>query len=153
MTIIPLNNQQRLQGYTHRVRITHADLTESTADTAQEITLYTAKKGTTVVRVATFLRTAFRTTTDAAHNSTGVAVGDGDLEDRFVAVHQINDRVAGAAVLAKGGTGGEYVFTGAGTIKARFHSMAAKNLAALNQGEIDILLGITEAAELSADTR
>lgn len=152
MRIIPLNNQQRLQGYTHRVRITHADLTEATADTAQELTLYTARKGTTVQRAATYLRTGFRVAATAAHNNTGLAVGDGDLEDRFVAVHQVNDRTTGAAVLAKGGTDGSYSYVAAGTIKARFHAMASHALSALDTGEVDILLGIVDTQDLSNDT-
>lgn len=151
MNIIVLNNQQRLSGFTHRARVTYKDLTQTAANTAQVIPLFAGKKGTTVNKVATFVREAFEDTEDAAFNNTALTIGDTGSAARFLASQQLN--VNGTEVMAKAGTGTLHTYAAAGAaavVNATFGSMSAKSLADLNKGEVDIFFSITELGDLSA---
>lgn len=154
MQIIPLNNQGRLSGFTHRARITHTDLTVTATATAQVIPLYTGKKGTTITRVATYVRTAFSDASDSAFNDSALTIGDTGSAARFLASQQLN--VNGTEVMAKHGTGTLHTYAAAGSaaiLNATFGSMTAKSLSELDAGEIDIFFGVAELGEASADSQ
>lgn len=149
MEIIPLTNQERTNGFTHRARITHADLTEATANTAQVIPLYAGKKGTTVVRVATLVHTKFENSADSAHNTTTLTIGDTGSAARFLASQELNEN--GTEVLAKAGTGTLHTYVAPGSaavLNATFGSQSTKKLADIDTGSLDIYFAVAELADL-----
>jgi hypothetical protein len=119
--------------------ITHEDLTETTNDTNQAITLFNADAvvaGLNIQRVTMQLLTAFEDQSDTAFNDVTVEVGDTDT-DRFLAAQQIN--VNGTEILfAQKDNAYMYTATVAGGIKATFNPMSGKALADLDAGELAI---------------
>lgn len=151
MDIIPFSNQANLQGFTHRARITHEDLTEAEAGVAQTIVLYPAREGTQVARVGLFVREAFADGGDSDNDDTTVQVGDAAASDRFLEMAQVNAN--GDPVEAKAGTGHFHAFLEAGELRARFVPGAGKTLAALDRGVLDVMFGVTELMAVSNDSR
>lgn len=144
MRVYTLNADERAAtGFTHRVRITEADLTETTANTAQTIAIFTVKARDYVQDVAFNLVTPFENTADNAYNTTTVIVGDGGDTARYIASAELNANgskiIAGPAVNSKV----HYAYTADDTIDAIFGSMAAKSLVNLNAGALDIFLKVT----------
>lgn len=123
---------------THALRITHEDLTETTADTDQTLTI-AVKDGDLFAVSCAKLKTPFEDASDAAFNSTQITIGDGGDPDRFVAQTQINangteiDYIVGTATQAGG-----YAFNADDTVDILIESMAAKSLSDLDTGEIII---------------
>ena len=149
MKLYELPNETKLNGFSHKAIVTHADLTTTTANTAQSVTLLEVEPGDIVQAVAVKLVTAFEDTADTAFNVTTLAVGDDDV-DRFVDEHEVNKN--GSEVLFAGeiadSTPAVYTAASTGPITATFMSMAAKNLAALNAGEAHIYLKIAKLSDL-----
>lgn len=142
----------------YMVEVTHADLTETTVNTAQTIALMNVYSNWGVELVESVLVTEFEDDDDAAHNSTTVTVGDGDDVDRFLASQELN--INGTQVyLKKGqtvwnaGVGtndctlayGWKAFTVDDTIDAVFTpSPATNSLSQLDAGVIRFYLKITK---------
>ena len=132
---LPYNDRVALNA-THALRITHEDLTETTADTDQTLTIDVAAGDLFAVSCAV-LKTPFSDASDAAFNSTQITIGDGGDADRFVAQTQINengteiDYIDGAAA-----QNGGYTFLATDTVDILIESMAAKSLSDLDAGEI-----------------
>ena len=78
-------------GFTDEVVLTHADLTETVANTAQTIQILTTSIGDVVERVALSLQTPFEDSADTAFNTNLVTLGDGNDVDRFLPATEIND--------------------------------------------------------------
>lgn len=148
MDLIPLSNQGRTTGFTHRLRVTHKDLTETAANTAQALVFYQGKKGTVVQRAAFVLREPFEDTEDAAFDSTQLQVGDGDSATQLFSSQQLNEN--GTTVHAGSSNSGVAYREGGSdsALQVNFLSMSAKSLADLNRGEVDIFLSIVELADL-----
>lgn len=127
------------------VEITAADLTETTVNTAQTIELFPVKLGTRVELVGAFLKTPFKDASDSALNTTTLIVGDGADTDRLLASMELNEN--GSEVLAKVGAGA-YAYVGADTVDAVFGSMALKNLADVDVGEVVLYFKQTELSAL-----
>ena len=134
---LAFNDRVALGGATHALRITADDLTETTANTAQALTVDVAD-GEVFELLATNLVTPFEDASDAAFNSTVLTVGDGSDTDRFLTSQQLNangtviDYATGAA--AQGPSG--HVYNTADTVDFTFGSMSAKALADIDTGEL-----------------
>ena len=91
MKVYTLNADERAAtGFTHRVRITHEDLTETTANTAQTIAIYTVKARDYVQDAAFNLVEKFEDTADNALNTTTLIVGDDGDTARYIASAELN---------------------------------------------------------------
>lgn len=146
MKVYQLSNEEKLLGFTHRVELTHADLTETVANTAQTIALIALGINQLVTRCATRLVTAFKNSADAAFNTTTLIVGDDGSTNRYLASQELNEN--GTEVLCKGGTGTIYAYEVANTVDAVFGSMAAKSLVDLDTGEVHIYLHVCDLDDL-----
>lgn len=136
-------------GFTHLVILTHEDLTQATANTAQVIALLTVAAGDAVFRAATVLVTPFTDASDAAFNSTAITVGETDA-DRFIVSQQLNSNGTEVFYGVHPSTT-PFVFTAADTIDITFNSMAAKALVDIDAGELHVYLGLVRMANLSGN--
>lgn len=132
------NDRVALGGATHALRITHEDLTETTANTAQTLQIAVGD-GDVFELLAARLVTPFEDASDAAFNTTALIVGlTGGDTDLFLASTELNangteiDYATGA--VAQGPSG--YAFNAADTVDFNFASMSAKSLSDLDTGEL-----------------
>ena len=133
-----------LLGYTHRVALTNKDLTQSTANTAQAITIRTAPIGLSVSDCAVRVKTPFKNSADAAFNSTTITVGDGGSAVRYIASTQVNANGAVVPFAVIPAANSSYVYTAADNITITFTPMAAKALSSLDTGELIVLFRMVE---------
>lgn len=131
--------------YNYWVKLTHADLTETTDDTAQTIELLDVEDGHIVTGVDLRLGTPFEDAGDAAFNTTAVTVGDGGDVDRFVASTELN--VNGTEITTAAGTGTRHAYTGTDTVDIVFSAMAAKALNDIDTGELIVLVTIVDTTQ------
>ena len=132
-------------GYTHKAIVTHADLTETTANTAQSITLATLAAGDVVHSGAYKLVTAFQDTADAAFNTTAVTTNAAG--SALISATETN--VNGTEVFYKAHTAtAPLTATSASTVAASFAAMSAKSLSALHAGEVHFFFSVTKLANL-----
>jgi hypothetical protein len=137
------STQEARRSFTHKFVITHADLTEATDNTAQDITLVTLPANSIVLQAATYLPTPFQKTGTSAYNSNVLIVGDAGSTNRIIASQQVN--VNGTEVLARAQASTvPYAYEAATAIKANFASMASYDLAELDAGEIHIFLQVAQ---------
>jgi len=136
------------RGYNYRFVITHSDLTQSTDNTAQDITLVTLPAYSVVKSAATYLKTPFKQASDASYNSNTVIVGDAADDNRYIASQQINEN--GSEVLAQAqASTTPFANTAATAVVAKFASMASYSLADLDTGEIHIFLEVAQLDSLT----
>ena len=134
-------------GYTHKVIITHTDLTMATANTVQTIELLSVAAGDVVNTAAVKVVTAFSDASDTAYNTTTLIVGDDGTTNRFVTSQELN--VNGTEVLYKAATNtAPHAYTAANTVDAVFGSMAAKSLSDIDAGEVHVFLGVNKLLSL-----
>ena len=134
-------------GYTHKVIITHDDLTMATANTVQTIELLSVAAGDVVNTAAVKVVTAFSDASDTAYNTTTLIVGDDGTTNRFVTSQELN--VNGTEVLYKAATNtAPHAYTAANTVDAVFGSMAAKSLSDIDAGEVHVFLGVNKLLSL-----
>jgi hypothetical protein len=149
MKLYELPNETKLSGFTHKAVITHEDLTTTTDNTAQSVTLLEVEPGDIVQRAAFKLVTAFENTASTAFNVTTLAVGDDDV-DEFIDETSVNDN--GTPVFyashINADTPKVYTLASTGPITATFMSMASESLAELNAGEVHVYLGIAKLSDL-----
>ena len=140
-------NTQAATGYTHKIVLTHEDITEAAANTAQTIELLDVAAGDVVHTAAVKLVTAFSDASDTSFNSTTLIVGDDGSTNRYVTSQELN--VNGSEVLYKAATNtAPHAYTAANTVDAVIGSMAAKSLSDLDAGEVHIFLGVNKLASL-----
>ena len=136
--------EQAGSGYTKRVVITSDDLTETTANTAQTIELFSVPVGTVVRSAAYRLITKFEDASDNALNTTTMIVGDGGSTSRFIVSKELN--VNGTEIVewatANATDSLPFSYITADTVDAVFGSMAAKSLSDVDTGEVHIYLGV-----------
>lgn len=136
------------RGFNYRFVITHEDLTESTDNTAQDVTLITLPAYAVVKGAATYLKTPFQKTGTSAYNSNVLIVGDSGDTDRIIASQELN--VNGTEILAKANASTvPYAYAAATAIKANFASMASYDLAELDAGEVHIFLNVSNLDSLT----
>jgi len=145
MTLSPLTIEESAShgGATHVANVTHADLTEATANTAQVIALATVADKVSVACVKVVLKTAFEDASDAAFNSNTITVGDGNDADELLVSMQVNAN--GTEVNQKTGTTVTHDYAAADTVDLTVNSMTAKSLSDLDAGEADIYLRIADS--------
>ena len=131
--------------------ITHADLTEATANTAQTVALITLPKRHAIVAVQAILVTAFKNSADAAFNTTTVSVGDtGDVDRNLTAIETNENGTEIPLKYELTSTNGVVSQTADTTVNARFSAMAAKSLVDLDTGSIDFFLCVQDFDLLTA---
>lgn len=138
MQINPVSKQrQATLGATHQVRITHEDLTQTAANTAQTFTIPVAARTLAAV-VVTNLVVPFKDASDAAFNSNALIIGDGGDTDRLLTSQQLNEN--GTEILAQAGVLAGYAYNVADTIDITIASMAEKSLSDIDTGELVVYL-------------
>lgn len=148
MEIYPTTTEERQQGgFTHRVTLTHTDLTQSAAATAQVIPLLALIAGLMVVKVATRLVTPFQNTADGAFNSAAITIGDGGTANLYLTSQETNAN--GTSIAAKAGTGTLKAYTGADSLNLTFNSMTGKSLVNLNAGALTVFLEVVNLVQLA----
>ncbi len=135
------------RGYNYRFVITHEDLTQSTDNTAQDITLITLPVNSVIKSAATYLKTPFKQSDDGSYNSNVLIVGDAGDTDRCIASQQLNEN--GTEIVAKAHNALPFAFTAATEIKANFAAMASYSLADLDTGEVHIFLEVAQLDSLT----
>lgn len=136
------------RGFNFRFVIKAEDLTQSTVNTAQNLTLITLPAFSVVKSAATFLKTPFADTTDSAFNNTAIKVGDAGDDDRFITAQQIN--VNGTEVLAKAQAATTpFAYEAATAVVLNVGSMTAKALEDLNVGELHVFLEVSQLDAIS----
>jgi hypothetical protein len=92
MNFRPLTTNERAEtpGFTHVAIVTADDLTTTTANTVQTITLCTLQAGDQVQRVKWYLKTAFQDTASAGNDATTASVGDSAAVTTFLAAGETN---------------------------------------------------------------
>jgi len=138
--VLSTSEQGVTGGFTHRVTVTAADLTEAAADTAQTIALLPVNDGCLVTKAATRVVTPFADASDAAFDTNTITVGDGSDTDRYVTSQQTNAN--GSPVNVKAGTANQQAYVAADTIDLVVNAMAAKSLVNVDTGEVDIYLAV-----------
>jgi len=149
MTVYEYNNNEKAgKRFTHLITITHEDLTEATANTAQTIQMLSLPIGGVVKSAAFYLTTPFENTADNTLNTTTLIVGDGSSTARYIASKELN--LNGSEVIAWASPNSvdtfPYAYLTADTVDAVFGSMAAKSLVNLNNGEVKIYLEVSSLA-------
>ena len=143
MVIEKLSNPETAQtGAQLRVFVSHEDLTEATANTAQTLPLFNVKKGTLVELVAMLLCEAFADQDDTAFNTAKVKIGDGVDDDRFLASTEINSN--GAKIEGSAGTQSAFVYTADDTVDLVVASMAEKSLSNIDKGKLMLLFKVVQ---------
>ena len=140
-------NTKAATGFTHQIVVTHSDLTETTAATAQTIEILSVAPGDVVEKAAFKLVTPFEDASDSAFNDTNIEVGDGGDTDRFIASTEVNENGTEIDFAANANTTA-YAYTAADTVDLKVNSMSAKSLSNLDAGEIHIYLAVTKLSSL-----
>jgi hypothetical protein len=136
MTVIPEEESALHFGANLKIILTHEDLTEETAATAQVIEAISVAVGDLVDVVDVVLEEAFEDSTDPANNSTSLIVGEGAIA-RFLSAMEVNAN--GTTAWKKAGTGTRLCFAAADTVDATFGAPpAGKTLAAFDKGRVAI---------------
>lgn len=147
MKAYELPNETKLNLFTHKIVLTHEDLTTATANTAQTIALLSVEAGDVVTHAASKLVTAFSDASDSAFNTTTLIVGDDGSTNRFLSSTELNEN--GTEVYYKAGTNtAGFAYTAANTVDAVIGSMAAKSLSDIDAGEVHIFLHVAKLSDL-----
>ena len=135
------------RGFNHRIVVEKADLTNSTNNTAQTLTLITLPAGTVVKSAAYWLKTPFDST-NTSFDSTTIIVGDSGDTDRYIDSTELNEN--GTEVLYAVNNEGKlpFVTTASTAVNAVFTPKAANNLAQLDTGEIHVYLETADVTSL-----
>jgi hypothetical protein len=141
-------NTKAATGFTHQVVVTHEDLTETTADTDQTLSLLALAAGDVVTTAAWKLVTPFKDASDAALNDTKVQLGDTADEDEYVAATQVNENGTEVLFAAAAPASVPLVYTAANAVELLVESMTAKSLSNIDTGELHVYLGVTKLTAL-----
>jgi len=152
MKIRPLSVQEAAaSGCTHSVKIDSDDLTETTNNTAQTISLLPVVNGSVVKYGGYFLKTPFQDASDAALNDTAIEIGDGVVNGRYLGSSQVNENgteiTAGFTPNSKATAPHAYV--AGDNVDIIFGSMAAKALNDIDTGEIHVFLSLYNFKDLT----
>ncbi len=144
MTLKKLSHEESTanDGATHIAELTHADLTETGANTAQTIALVTVADKMSVECTHMVLVTAFQDASDAAFNTTAITVGDGNDVDELLTSTELN--VNGTEVNQKTGTAVTHDYAAADTVDVVFNSMSPKALNDIDTGKVHIYLRVLD---------
>lgn len=149
MRIEQLASEEQRSSYTQRIILTHEDITESAANTAQTIAIMTVLAGQALLGAALKLVTPFKDASDNAFNSTTIKVGDGIDDDRAINSQQANENGTEVLYGVNDPAKLPYVYLADDTIDIIFGSMAAKALSDIDVGEVHILLAIADVTKVA----
>ena len=154
MIVKPLSlNEAGHHGWTHFVRITADDLTNTTNAAAQTLTLLVLSAGDIMKEIEDNVIVPFGVhaagVLDTAFNTTTRSLGDTSLVTTWTAAAEANPN---GTVIAKTWKVNTTVapYTAANTVTLTFNSMAAKNLNSINRGELHVFIKIGRVSGLSA---
>ncbi len=133
-------------GFTHVAVVTPNDLTNATNAGAQTITICSLKAGDIIGKVLWRAKTFFKNSADAAFNTSTMSIGNTATGvAAHIAAIEVNDNAGAKVKEGFSNTAiGPYVANDSLTVT--FNSMAAKNLLALDAGEVVILYQIQRPA-------
>jgi hypothetical protein len=134
-------------GFTHIAIVTADDLTEATANTAQDVSLGTVPKGWIINKTMARLVVPFEDKSDAAFNTTALVVGDAGSANRYITSAQMNRNGTEITIPQYNNTA--YQTTAATEILANFAAMSAKSLVNIDKGEVHIFFQLIDTAILS----
>lgn len=138
--------EQAATGFTDKFVLTHADLTESTTNTAQTIALYSAAVGEIVRSAGHILITPFEDASDNTLSTTTIIVGDDGDTNRFLVSTELN---ANGSYVSYSQTANSvdslpYAYSTANTIDVVVGSPGTSlALEDVDTGEVHIYLGIS----------
>jgi hypothetical protein len=135
-------------GFTHKAIVTHEDLTQTTADTDQTLSLLTLEAGDVVTTAAWKLVTPFKDASDSALNDTKVQLGDTADDDEYVAATQVNENGTEVLFAAAAPASVPFVYTAANAVELLVESMTAKSLSDIDTGELHVYLGVAKLSDL-----
>lgn len=136
-------------GYTHLIVVTANDLTETTTNTAQAITLMTIATGDVMRKCEDNVAILFQDASDAAFNVTTRSLGDNSAVTTHTAAAEANAN--GTPVTKKIGSTA-VLYTAANTFKVNFVSMSGKALNDIDAGELHILVAIERFSQITNAT-
>ncbi len=132
-------------GFTHVAVVTPNDLTNATNAGAQTITICSLKAGDIIGKVLWRAKTFFKASADAAFNTTTMSIGNTATGvTAHIAAIELNEN--GTEVKEGFSNTAVGPYTANDSLTATFNSMAAKNLLALDTGEVVILYQIQRPA-------
>lgn len=136
------------RGFNYRFVVDHTDLTATTNAAAQDVALITLPANSLVLRAAAYVRTPFANSADSGFNTTAMIVGDSGDTDRFLVSQETNAN--GTIIRSRGhASTTPFAYNASTVVNANFASMAGKNLAALDTGEVWIYLFVTSLDSLT----
>ena len=141
-------NTKAATGFTHQVVVTHEDLTQTTADTDQTLSLLALEAGDVVTTAAWKLVTPFKDASDAALSDTKVQLGDTADDDEYIAATQVNENGTEVLFAAAAPASVPFVYTAANAVELLVESMTAKSLSNIDTGELHVYLGVTKLTAL-----
>lgn len=133
---------------THEVTFTADDLTTAALNTAQAILLPKLPAGFILNKGYARLIVPFEDKSDAALNTTTFKLGDAGDDDRYIVSAELNKNAAEITIPAFDNTA--YEFAVDTQLIATFGSMAAKALANIDAGELQLVLDIIDTRLLAA---
>ena len=131
---LTVNEASLNAGMTHTFTIDADDLTETTVNTAQTITICSLKAGDIIGKIAWRAKTFLQDASDSAFNSTTMSVGDDSAVTTHIAAIQVN--INGTEV-RQGFSNTAVHYSAANHITVTFNAMAAKKLSDIDVGEIE----------------
>lgn len=144
------NEQADNGGYNHIAVVTADALTQTTANTAQTITLCGIKIGDIIGKVLWRAKTYFKDASDAAFNTTTMSVGDDASVTTYKAAIELN--VNGTEVSEGFTNTAVGPYTVASNLTVTFNAMVAKSLSNIDTGEVVILFQLQRIATLEQST-
>ena len=133
------NERAEIPSFTHIAIVTADDLTTTTANTVQTITLATLAAGDQVHRVKWYLSTPFQNTADNTNNATTASVGDSAAVTTHLAAGETNlngtELIWRTVNTTVGYTAGD-IFT------VTFTPKTATALNVINRGELRLLVAL-----------
>lgn len=144
--------EERHHGFTHKIVVTHADVTGTGATKTLPIFPVSGNVavGTVVWDAAFRLVTAFDASGNASLTSLTMTVGDDGDVDRFLVSREIHIDGTEIKYDVSAPSTTPYVYTTANAIDAAFTGSASQALDDLDSGEIEIFLKITDLEGLKA---
>lgn len=145
LKLIPLLLEEQVGklGATHVATLTAGpggDLTESTAGTAQTLSL-AIPPGKGVTSILTQVDELFADDSDAAFNTVTVSVGNNADDETFQEAQEVSAKAATPALIAWG-TGEKQATTAADTLKVVFTPKTDKKLSDLDRGKLRVYVAI-----------
>ena len=131
---LTVNEASLNAGMTHTFTIDADDLTETTANTPQTITICSLKAGDIIGKISWRAKTFLQDASDSAFNSTTMSVGDDSAVTTHIAAIQVN--INGTEV-RQGFSNTAVHYAAANHLTVTFNSMALKSLSNIDVGEIE----------------